>query len=309
MFYLGEYDEDEAADIRSLLSDAGIRVELKPYLVMDSNEESCLRGKYSRVKELAGDLTEFDHYLSLIKRALSQSSTKEEFDELFLRELDPQMMETRDKILALGVCDEESLDETSEKSTGEATEDATEDASEEAESLDFEADAWLKFMLSSGKAQSFAQSVLSLNEIVVGEPIGEKLDDPLLEIPADPGDFDTEPDELVLNADYYLSRSIGLYVDEFTAPLVSDMDEEFIDMYPDEYQQISALGLLIEKLATPPSDKKMSLDEFIESCMLRKDEHDVNLMVDGRDVFMELIRILERGDVLKSKGDKIKWKK
>jgi len=24
---------------------------------------------------------------------------------------------------------------------------------------------------------------------------------------------------------------------------------------------------------------------------------------------MELIRILERGDVLKSKGDKIKWKK
>ncbi len=43
--------------------------------------------------------------------------------------------------------------------------------------------------------------------------------------------------------------------------------------------------------------------------MLRKDEHDVNLMVDGRDVFMELIRILERGDVLKSKGDKIKWKK
>jgi hypothetical protein len=98
-------------------------------------------------------------------------------------------------------------------------------------------------------------------------------------------------------------------VDEFTAPLVSDMDEEFIDMYPDEYQQISALGLLIEKLATPPSDKKMSLDEFIESCMLRKDEHDVNLMVDGRDVFMELIRILERGDVLKSKGDKIKWKK
>jgi hypothetical protein len=143
----------------------------------------------------------------------------------------------------------------------------------------------------------------------VGEPIGDKLDDPLLEIPADPGDFDTEPDELVLKADYYLSRSIGLYVDEFTAPLVSDMDEEFIDMYPDEYQQISALGLLIEKLATPPSDMKMSLDEFIESCMLRKDEHDVRLMVDGRDVFMELIRILERGDVLKSKGDKIKWKK
>ncbi len=312
MFYLGEYDEDEAADIRSLLSDAGIRVELKPYLVMDSNEESCLRGKYSRVKELAGDLTEFDHYLSLIKRALSQSSTKEEFDELFLRELDPQMMEKRDKILALGESDEESLEETSEKSTGEATEDATEDASEddseEAESLDFEADAWLEFMLSSGKAQSFAQSVLTLNEIVIGEPIGEKLDDPLLEIPADPDDYDPEPDELILKAEYFLSRSIALYVDEFTTPLAGDIDEEFSDLYPDEYEQISALGMLIEKLATAPSARKMSLEEFYDSCVLRKDDGDVSLMVDGREVYMDLIRVLEKADVLKSKGDRVKWR-
>jgi hypothetical protein len=306
MFFLGEYDEDEAANIRTFLSDAGIRVELKPYLVMDSDEQFCLRGRYSRLKEMAEDISDYEHDLSLIKSALSQSSTPEEFDELFLKELDPTMMKIRDEILAQCEGDEiESPEELSE----ESSEENSEDTSEESEPLDFNVDAWLNYLLRSGKAQSFAHSVLSLNGIIVGEPIGDKLDDPLLEIPADPGDFDTEPDELVLNADYYLSRSIGLYVDEFTAPLVSDMDEEFIDMYPDEYQQISALGLLIEKLATPPSDMKMSLDEFIESCMLRKDEHDVRLMVDGRDVFMELIRILERGDVLKSKGDKIKWKK
>lgn len=308
MFYLGEYDEDEAADIRSLLSDAGIRVELKPYLVMDSSEESCLRGRYSRIKELAGDLTDFDHYLPLIKRALSLSSTKEEFDESFLRELDPQMMEKRDKILALSENDEGSIGETSEKSNDDSSEDASEDVSEESESLDFDADSWLKFMLSSGKAQSFANSVLSLNEIEVGESIGEKLDDPLLEIPVDPDDYDPEPDELILKAEYFLSRSIALYVDEFTTPLAGEIDEEFSDLYPDEYEQISALGMLIEKLATAPSARKMSLDEFYDSCVLRKDDGDVSLMVDGREVYMDLIRVLERADVLKSKGDRLKWR-
>lgn len=306
MFFLGEYDEDEAADIRSFLSDAGIRVELKPYLVMDSNEESCLRGRYSRLKDLAEDLSDFEHYLSLIKIALSQSSTEEEFDELFLRELDPKMMEKRDEIMALCESDEaESMEEPSDESPDELSE----DASEESESLDFNADSWLSFLLSSGRAQSFAQSVLSLNGIVVGEPIGEKLDDPLLEIPVDPDDYDPEPDELVLKAEFYLSRSTGLYVDEFTTPLASEIDEDFSDLYPEEYQQISSLGLLIEKLATPPSDRKMSLEEFYDSCILHKDEGDVSFMVDGREVFMDLIRILERGDVLKSKGDKIKWKK
>lgn len=304
MFYLGEYDEDEAADIRSLLSDAGIRVELKPYLVMDSSEESCLRGRYSRIKELAGDLTDFDHYMSMIKRALSESSTKEEFDELFLRELDPQMMEKRDKILALSESDEESADEISEKST----DDSSEDASEESESLDFETDSWLKFLLSSGKAQSFANSVLTLNEIVVGEPIGEKLDDPLVEVPVDPDDYDPEPDELILKAEYFLSRSIALYVDEFTTPLAGDIDEEFSDLYPDEYQQISALGMLIEKLATAPSARKMGLEEFYDGCVLSKDDGNVSVMVDGREVFMDLIRVLEKADVLKAKGDKIKWR-
>ena len=100
MFFLGEYDEDEAANIRTFLSDAGIRVELKPYLVMDSDEQFCLRGRYSRLKEMAEDISDYDHDLSLIKSALSQSSTPEEFDELFLKELDPTMMKIRDEILA-----------------------------------------------------------------------------------------------------------------------------------------------------------------------------------------------------------------
>lgn len=310
MFYLGEYDEDEAADIRSYLSDAGIRVEAKPCLMMDSDEVFGLRGRYSRLKVLAESMSDFEHYLSLIKIALSQSSTREEFDEIFLRELDPEMMKKRDEILGLCESDEdESMELISEESPDESSEgEDQEDAAGESESLDFDSEKWLRFMLKSEKAKSFAHSVLSLNGIALGEPIGDKLDDPLLEIPADPDDFDPQPDELKLNVECFLSRSIVLYVDEFTTPLASEIDEEFGDLYPDEYQQISSLGMLIEKLATPPSGRKMSMDEFTEGCMLRVDKGGIGLLVDGRDVSGELIRVLEKGDVLRSKGDKIKWK-
>lgn len=318
MLYLGEYDEDEAADIRSYLGDAGIRVETKPCLMMDSDEVFRLRGRYSRLVQLAEDMSDFEHYLSLIKSALSQSSSKEEFDELFLYELDPEMMKMRDEILGLPESNEdESMDESMDKSMDELSEepadqisedDVSRDAGEESEKLDFNSEKWLRFMLKSEKAKSFAHSVLSLNGIVIGEPFGDKLDDPLLEIPADPDDFDPRPDELMLNVECFLSRSAALYVDEFTTPLSSEIDEEFCELYPDEYHQISALGMLIEKLATPPSGRKMSKDEFAEGCMLRVDRDGVSLLVDGKDVAGELIRILEKGDVIRSKGDKIKWK-
>ena len=305
MFYLGEYDEEEAADIRSFLGDAGIRVELKPYLVMDSDEESLLHGRYSRLRELVEDLSDFERYLSLMKSALSQSSTQEEFDENFVRELDPQMMKKRDAILALCESDEE---ESVEEISAGSSDESSEDSSEESEPLDLNSHEWLSFLLNSERAERFAHSVLSLNGIVVGEPIGDKMDDPLLEIPVDPDDYDPEPDELKLRVESFLSRSTGVYVDEFTTPLSGEIDEEFIDLYPDEYHKISALGLLIEKLATPSSEKRMSINEFTDSCIIRIDKDDVGLLVDGRDVSMELIRVLEKGDILKAKGDKVKWK-
>lgn len=313
MFYLGEYDEDEADDIRAFLNNAGIRVELKPYLVMDSSETYCLHGRYSRLKELTEDMTDFEHYLSLIKRVFSQSSTQEEFDELFLTELNPEMMKKRDQIMAI-----------SESATEPSPEETSEETPDDIESLDFDSDKWLSFLRSSGEAIEFARSVFYLNGIEIGKPLEDKLDDPLLEIPVDPDEYEHEPgepdesdvpgetgesDEQKITQEFFLSKSMGLYVDEFTTPLVSEIDEEFCELYPDEYQQLSAMGMLIEKLATPPSARKMSLDEFNDNCILRLDKDGFSLVIDGRDVSMALIRILEKSDVLKSKGDRIKWKK
>ena len=41
----------------------------------------------------------------------------------------------------------------------------------EKESLDFNSTEWLGFLLRSGEAKLFAKSVLSLNDITIGEPV------------------------------------------------------------------------------------------------------------------------------------------
>jgi hypothetical protein len=147
-----------------------------------------------------------------------------------------------------------------------------------------------------------------LNGIKIGEPVDDKLDDPLLEIPASPRDYDPEPEQLKTTIEFHLEKSVGIYADEFTTPLSSELDEEFCDLYPDEYQSLRVLGMLIEKLATSPTSRKMDFNEFIENCTMRlKDDND-DILIDGKDVAEELAKVLEKSDVVKVKGDKIKWK-
>ena len=289
MFYIGEYDEEEAKEIRTSLSDAGIRVEMKPSIVVEEEETCSLHGRHSVLKSLAKDMDEYDSYLSVLKSVLARSKTEEEFNELFMTELDPTMTEKRDKIIALSE-DPDSLSEADK------------------ESLDFTSTEWLSFLLRSGRAQIFAKSVLSLNGIKIGEPLEDKLDDPLLEIPVDASEYDPKPEQLKTTIEFHLEKSVGVYADEFTTPLSSELDEEFIDLYPDEYQSLRVLGKLIEKLATSPTSRKMDFDEFIENCSMRLNDDDGDILIDGKDVAEELARVLEKSDVVKVKGDKVKWK-
>ena len=290
MFNLGEYDEDEAKEIRTFLIDAGIRVELKPSIVVMEERTCSLHGRHSLLKDVAKDMSEYESNLSALKIVLPRSTTQEEFEELYMKELDPASMEKRDKILAL--C--------------ENSENLSED---EKESLDFGSKEWMSFLLRSGMAILFAKSVLSLNDIKIGEPVGDKLDDPLLDIPVNSGDYDPKPEQFKTTIEFHLEKTVGIFADEFTTPLSSELDEEFSDLYPEEYQNLRVLGLLIEKLATSPTSRKMDFGEFIENCSMRlKDEDGDDLLIDGKEVAEELAKVLEKSDVVKVKGDKVKWK-
>jgi hypothetical protein len=290
MFNLGEYDEEEAKEIRTFLIDAGIRVELKPSIVVMEEQTSSLHGRQSLLKDVAKDMSEYEGYLSVLKSVLSRSTTEEEFDEFFMEELDPTMTEKRAKIMALS----ENPDSLSEA---------------EKESLEFNSTEWMGFLLKSGTARIFVDSVLSLNDIKIGEPVGDKLDDPLLDVPVNSSDYDPKPEQFKTTIEFHLEKAVGIYADEFTTPLSSELDEEFSDLYPEEYQNLRVLGLLIEKLATSPTSRKMDFREFIENCTMRlKDEDGDDLLIDGKKVAEELAKVLEKSDVVKVKGDKVKWK-
>ena len=55
MFYLGEYDEETAKEIKSYLDKAGLKVETRSCLVMEEETTYTIKDKLSAVKELIED--------------------------------------------------------------------------------------------------------------------------------------------------------------------------------------------------------------------------------------------------------------
>jgi hypothetical protein len=288
MFYLGEYEEDTAKEIKSYLDKAGLKVEMKPCLVIEEDTSYYLKDKMSAIKELIEDTSQFEPDLSAMKSALPLA-TADNFEDLYLKELFPAMIEKRDKIIALST-NPEGISE------------------EEKEALKFSQEEWTESSLKTDKAMSFARMVLENNDVKIGEPVEDKLDDPVLLLRVSPESFETKPKQLKCDIDFYLDKSVTLFVDEFTTPLAGELGDEFWDEYPSEAQSLKVLGLLIEKLATSPSSRKMDFAQFADECALNLDDEDSNLYVDGVDVAEELAHVLEKGGVIKWKGDRIKWK-
>ena len=288
MFYLGEYDEETAKEIKSYLDKAGLKVDTRSCLVMEEETTYTLKDKLSAVKELIEDKSQLEQYLSALKNVLPQA-TPENFEDLFLKELDPLMMEKRDKILALSE-NSESL------------------SPEEEESLEFGSEEWMNSALFVSRARIFSGMIFSLNDIKIGEAIENKLDDPIIEITVDPDDYEDMPEQMKCDIDFYLEKAVNIFVDEFTTPLAIDLNDEFWDTYPSEAQRLKVLGLLIEKLATSPDSRKMDFAEFAEECTMTLEDDSSVLNVYGDDVAEDLARVLEKSGVVKWKGDKLKWK-
>ncbi len=289
MFYLGEYDEDTAKEIKRHLDKAGLKVEVKSCLVIDEETTYYIKDKMSAISELTEeDTSQFKRYLGAMKSVLPQA-TPDNFEDLYLKELFPGLFDKRDEVVDLL---------TSSEGNTEKVKEILESGSKE----------WDEGHLKTQDAKSFAIMILKNNEIKIGEPAEDKLEDPVLLLLVSPEKFETRPKQLKYDIDFYLDKSVTVYVDEFTAPLTDDIDEDFWDKYPSEAQRLKILGLLIEKLATSPSSRKMDFAEFAEECVLNIEDEDSTVNVDGFDVAEELARVLEKSGVIKRKGDKIKWK-
>lgn len=285
MFKLGDYREEEAKPLIQHLKDEGFKIEVRTFIDVLPDSLAFLEGKLSALKPKVKNFEEYDRFLAALKKTLEAGTSETEFRDAFFKELDPALAEKKD--LLQKQCESEVEPSEFDEETTEA----------------------LKAMVGGIVAFDFARDAINLNDINLGEPVGDKLDDPVLRIAVDPDKYD-EDEELLkrtFNAD--LEKYQAIYVDEFSAPLFRDVNESFREAYSDEYTKILSVGLLIENLVEEPSEGKMDLQAFKERCILELCEDDeVVMTIDGRDASDEIARALEKSGVIKIKGSTIKWK-
>ena len=242
MFKVGEYCEDEAKSIAGYLRDAGFKVDIKGLVVARTDFTACLQGKISEMKERGKFSLKHECFLAAIKASVEKATTEEGFRDLFLTELDPDWRNTRDR-LDLGKRSTEEMDEETRKNVGKS---------------------FAGYIV----ALDFAENVLNLNDITLGEPIGGRLDDPLVSIPVNP--IDCSPDDTMLRErlDVDMKKEYEITIDESSAHFFRDIDEEFQDEYYQEYQKITALGLVVEGLVEEPGKGKTDIEDFAARCIL-----------------------------------------
>ena len=289
MFYIGEYDEFEAKEIRSFLDRAGIRIEQRPSITVDSTKSYSLQGRLSKLKGTVKDLEKYERSLEILKRIFPNCRTDNELHDILMNEFDPSFEDKKKKMKMLKE-NPESLSE------------------EERNIISQSSDDWICDMLTSLGSACFAKCVLEDNGIKIGEPLGDRLDDPLLDLPVDPEDYDSKPENLTRSVRFNFFRAVSIYVDELTAVSASDLDDEFYDLYPAVFQKIAMLGYLMNDLVQSHPSGKTDFEEFADLCFIDIDDKNGSMIIDASSVAEELARSLEKGGFLKVKGNTIKWR-
>ncbi|RQW80335.1 MAG: hypothetical protein EHM14_05305 [Methanothrix sp.] len=307
MFKLGEYYEDEAKPIMKYLNEAGIKAEVRTYTCASSNCSEYLEGTIGELDGEVLEIEEFKQFLDATRSAFAKGATPENFKEMFFTELDPSWREKKEK------CDKifEHLEEcASEDEDGNAEDEhvCAEGCTScgDHPNLD-EDDSALTDMARLIYAYDFALDLLSRNNIESAEDAKSGLEDPVLRIMVDSDEY--EGDLLVKQTvTVDLNTVSEIYVDEFTSPLFEELKEGFEEEYPEEALHLLSLGTLIKDLAEEPSPGKIDMAAFSERLSLQMETDGEILIVDGSEIADEVARILEKNDVIKHKGDTIKWK-
>lgn len=281
MFKVGEYYEDEARSVAGYLRDAGFKVDIKGLVVASTDLTASLQGRISELKERGKLVAKQEGFLASIKASVEKATDEESFKDHFLTELDPDWKSKRDW-LNQETCKSEEKDEEAVKEIA-------------------------KSFAGYAIALNFAENVLDLNDIKLGEPVGVLLDDPLVSISVDPRVCDPEDPLFRQRLDVDLYKKHEITIDESSSPLFRDIDEEFRDEYYQEYQKIVALGLVIEDLIEESGKGRMDIEDFAARCALDVGERFV-MSIDASLVAEEIARSLEKRGLVKMKGNTVKWK-
>ncbi|MDD2755944.1 MAG: hypothetical protein PHS80_10500 [Methanothrix sp.] len=289
MFLLGEYYEDEARDIADRLKKVGMKVDIRTFTAGEMEISHHLEGRMSVLKGKLEetDYARYERCLNALRKVLAAGAGPEDFGERFHLELDPQINEKRLQFAEI----------------------LKADMPEEEREAKMKAFASIKAdLLDVYDAENFIDTVLNRNDIEIGEYVGSKLDDPILRVIDEGEDLEEESDLAKTTTVFTVEPRAQVFVDEFYAALVEEMDDDFEDEYEREYLSLFFLGRLIFDLKEP-SPGKVDLEAFRERCQFDMEKKGDLLEIDGSSAAEELARSLEKNGVLKVKGDSIKWKR
>jgi len=294
MFKLGEYYEGETKPIVNYLKDARIKVEQKISLCAITDSSDFLEGRLSELRGEIKDIETYERYLAALRAALAKGAIPDDLRDLFYSELDPVWAEKKRQV-------EEILQNPSAALSDEENEAAKKKL------MDIMDEINMKDVAEMAKAFDFAVTTLSRNEIEPDQDVGDRLADPILRIKINPEEY--KGNKLFKQTLFVeFEKQYELYIDEFSAPLYEEIDEEFEDSYPEEFFKIRALGILMKHLVEEASPGKIDMDAFSERCDLELENQGNILAIDGMDVAEEIARVLEKNGVIKIKGDLIKWR-
>ena len=284
MFMLGEFNVFDAQYITDCLKQAGMKVDIRTFTLSDTEVFHYLEGRMSEVKaELEEErFQKYARFLEAFKRVLAKGATSENFREMLHLELDPDINKKR-----------ELFGQTIKGSISK----------EEQEAKMQDSDDIFKDLMEVANAESFIDLVLERNDIRIGDYIGAKLDDPVIRIFAEE-DEDDESKFARTTTSFSVEPSAAIFVDEFSTVFSENLDKEF----KDEYSRLFFLGKLISDLAESSSGK-MDMESFAERCEFKLENNGNLLEISGKRAAEELARSLEKNDIIKVKGDSIKWKR
>ena len=294
MLKLGDFYEDEAKEVAKYLRDAGMKVDIRTYIEGWSQEYNYLEGRLSDLKGKIDDEEFADHerYLASLKAILAKGATLETFERMFEVEFDPEVDEKRERVKDMVEGNQPDDSGLSEEKRIQAWSDVSNLMTDLTK-------------ISNGK--SFAARLLDRNEIKFGEEVGNRLDDPIAQILVNPGEID-DGWTVRTTTVYTFKPMADIYIDEFSATLFEDLDEEFKDLYYEELLTIQYIADIILNLVDSSSGK-MEMENFTKKCATRTKYDEDVLVIDGTYASLEIAKSLEKNGILKIKGNTIKWKR
>ncbi|MBN2228910.1 MAG: hypothetical protein JW779_04880, partial [Candidatus Thorarchaeota archaeon] len=229
MLKLGEYHEIDARDIAKYLRDAGMKVDIKTFTDCWPDSLYYLESRMSELKDKIDDyeLKDYEQYIAALRSVLAKGATSENLGEMFEIELNPEVEEKRQRIRDIA---EDNL-----PIEGDLT-----DEERRMKKLN-EFSALMMDLTKTSDGKAFVRRLLDRNRIEIGGDVDDRLNDPIVQILIDPDDADETWTIKTTKVFTYTPQAV-VYIDEFSAIQVDELDEEFKELYDEEFLKINYMA-------------------------------------------------------------------